>query len=61
MMATSTPPNKEPDEIREMQSVTCSQRLLTASRFIPESSFKMRKEYFVGKVSHVKAFPHPLP
>ena len=51
LMSAPTVSNKEPKEIREMQLVTRSQRLRAASRFIPESGFKMRKEFFVGKVS----------
>ncbi len=42
--------NKEPKEIREQQAVTRSQRLRGLGRVIPESGFKMRKEYFAGKV-----------
>lgn len=41
--------NKEPQEIREQQQVARSQRLRAALRFIPESGYKMRKEFFVGK------------
>ena len=41
---------KEPKEIREQQAVMRSQRLRAAWRFMPEASFRMRKEYFVGKV-----------
>ena len=51
MMSAPTQSKKEPKEIREMQLVTRSQRLRAASRFIPESGFKMRKEFFVGKAS----------
>lgn len=43
--------NKEAKEIREMQLVARSQRLRQFWRFIPESSFNMRKGYFVEKVS----------
>lgn len=41
--------NKEPKEIREQQAVTRSQRLRGMGRVIPESGFKMRKEYFAAK------------
>jgi len=39
--------SKEPKEIREVQAVSRSQRLRQFWRFIPESSFKMRKEFFI--------------
>lgn len=41
--------NKELKEIREMQAVSRSGRLRGFARFIPETSFKMRKEYFAGE------------
>lgn len=47
--------NKEAKEIREMQLVARSQRLRQFWRFIPESSFNMRKGYFVEKVSMQRA------
>lgn len=40
---------KELKELRELQAVARSQRLRGMSRFIPESSFKMRKEFFAGE------------
>lgn len=51
MLTFNAPPpnNKEPKEIREMQMVSRSQRLRQFWRIIPESSFKMRKEFFVAK------------
>lgn len=51
MLTYNAPPpsNKEPKEIREMQLVARSQRLRQFWRFIPESSFKMRKEFFIAK------------
>lgn len=42
--------NKELKEIREVQAVARSGRLRAMCRFIPESSFKMRKEYYANKV-----------
>lgn len=46
---------KEIREIREMQAVTRSQRLRGMLRWIPESAFKMRREFFVGKVGFFDA------
>lgn len=40
---------KEPKEIRELQAVTRSQRFRANYKYIPENSFKMRKEFFAGK------------
>jgi hypothetical protein len=45
---TPPPNNKELKEVREMQAVARSGRLRGFGRFIPETSFKMRKEYFAG-------------
>lgn len=45
--------NKGLPEIREMGVVTRSQRLRQNMRFIPESSFKMRKEYFAADTTGV--------
>eukprot|EP00198_Chlamydomonas_reinhardtii_P005868 XP_001695204.1 hypothetical protein CHLREDRAFT_130716 [Chlamydomonas reinhardtii] len=42
------PNNKDLKEIREMQALTRAGRLRGFGRFIPETSFKMRKEYFAG-------------
>lgn len=42
--------SKETKEIKEQQAVTRSQRLRATYRVIPESSYKMRKEYFAAKV-----------
>lgn len=52
MLMNGAPPknNKEAKELREMSAVARSQRLRQFWRFIPESSYRMRKEYFVGKV-----------
>jgi hypothetical protein len=52
MLMNGVPPknNKSPVEQREMAAVARSQRLRQFWRFIPESSFKMRKEYFVAAV-----------
>jgi hypothetical protein len=50
MYSTTAPSNKELHEIKEQQAVTRSQRLRAAYRFIPESAFKMRKEFFANKV-----------
>ncbi|MEW5304724.1 MAG: hypothetical protein WDW38_009720 [Sanguina aurantia] len=46
---------KEIREIREMQAVTRSQRLRGMLRWIPDSAFKMRREFFVGKDTGVFA------
>ncbi|PNW78361.1 hypothetical protein CHLRE_09g400400v5 [Chlamydomonas reinhardtii] len=43
------PNNKDLKEIREMQALTRAGRLRGFGRFIPETSFKMRKEYFAGE------------
>ena len=51
-MNPSSPPinnKKDPLEVREQQLVARSQRLRQWGRFIPESGFLMRKEFFVGK------------
>ncbi|GFR50776.1 hypothetical protein Agub_g13041 [Astrephomene gubernaculifera] len=46
---TPPPNNKELKEVREMQAVSRSGRLRGFGRFIPETSFKMRKDYFAGE------------
>lgn len=40
---------KEPKEIREQQAVARSQRLRAMHRWLPESAFKMRREFFAAK------------
>jgi hypothetical protein len=42
--------NKEPKEIREVQAVARSQRIRQFWRVIPEPGYKMRREFFIGKV-----------
>lgn len=48
LVSAPPPNNKELKELKELQSVARSQRLRGACRLIPESSYKMRKEYFAG-------------
>ncbi|PNH09431.1 ER membrane protein complex subunit 3 [Tetrabaena socialis] len=43
------PSNKELKELKEMQAVARAGRVRGYGRFIPETSFKMRKEYFAGE------------
>ena len=50
MNPTTPPPSKKSlDEIKEQQLVARSQRMRMLGRFIPETGFRMRKEYFIGK------------
>ncbi|GIL50129.1 hypothetical protein Vafri_6437 [Volvox africanus] len=46
---TPPPTNKELKEVREMQAVARAGRLRGFGRVIPETSFKMRKDYFAGE------------
>lgn len=48
-------PNRELKEVREVQAVARSGRLRTMCRFIPESGFRMRKEYYANKVRSMKS------
>jgi len=50
MNAPAKSNNKDLKEIREQQLVTRSQRLRGVGRIIPESGFKMRKEFLAAKV-----------
>jgi len=50
MAGPSAPSNKELKEVREQQAVTRSQRLRMMGRVIPETAFRMRKEFLVAKV-----------
>mmetsp|Transcript_13286 Transcript_13286/g.38615 ORF Transcript_13286/g.38615 Transcript_13286/m.38615 type:complete len:256 (-) Transcript_13286:410-1177(-) len=49
MNSGGTKQNKELPEIREASNVARSQRLRGGHRLIPESSFKMRRDYFVAE------------
>ena len=51
---TGAASNKEPKELREQQAVTRCQRMRAMMRVMPEGGFKMRKEYFIGKVGAAK-------
>lgn len=44
------PKSKEAQELKEMAAVSRSQMLRANMNWIPESSYKMRREYFAGKV-----------
>lgn len=49
-MTNATPvTTKDLVEIREQQSVQRSQRIRAAASWLPESSYRMRKQYFTGK------------
>ncbi|KXZ45653.1 hypothetical protein GPECTOR_52g52 [Gonium pectorale] len=49
LFSAPPPSNKELKEVREMQAVTRAGRLRAMGRFIPETSYKMRKDYFAGE------------
>ncbi|KAF8061316.1 emc3 [Scenedesmus sp. PABB004] len=49
-MTNAAPPSsKELPEIREQQAVTRSGRVRGAANFLPETAFRMRRDYFVGR------------
>lgn len=49
MSSASPVITKEMPEIREQQAVQRSQRIRAAANWLPESSFRMRKDFFVDK------------
>lgn len=51
MTMASTPASKELPEIKEQQAVQRSGRIRAAANWLPESAFRMRKEYFIEKTT----------
>jgi hypothetical protein len=49
MTMASSPSTKEVAEIKEQQAVTRSQRIRAAAGWLPETGFRMRREFFVEK------------